>query len=319
MKGFTKNKIGIIALEKRLMLDASLGALISSTVLAEDTVNATPQVLDADVSVTGTTTDFDGEALTISTTGGIEDQLTIIDEGNGIGEIGFDGTNINYGGTLIGTISSNGVNGADLTIDLNASASKAAIERLIENITYQNNSDTPTASRTINVALGGLFSEDISVTVVAQNDDPVASANTGVTLNEGATTTIGVANLDVTDPDDADIDIVFSVTSATANGQLELTTNVGVAITSFTRDDIVNNRLVYVHDDSETTTDSFDFTLCAAFAKPARNENRVHAFHDINGFGCFEIFRFHPIDLHLHIIGNTAMHEGFGDGFISVR
>src|SRR5690606_11534059 len=35
----------------------------------------------------------------------------------------------------------------------------------------------------------------------------------------------------------------------------------GVAITSFTQDDLANGRVVYVHDSSETTTDSFDFTV----------------------------------------------------------
>jgi hypothetical protein len=34
-----------------------------------------------------------------------------------------------------------------------------------------------------------------------------------------------------------------------------------VAITSFTQDDIDNNRLVYVHNGSQTTSDSFDFTV----------------------------------------------------------
>lgn len=261
MKGISKNKMTITTLEKRLMLDASLGALVSSIVLAEDTVNATPQVIDSDVTVTGTTTDFDGEALTISTNGGTTDQLTIVNEGTGAGQIGFDGTNVTYGGTLIGTLSSNGTNGANLTIDLNANASKAAIERLIENVTYQNTSDTPSLSRTVNIQLGAYFSENVGITIVAQNDDPVTTTNNGKTLNEGATTTITTADLNVTDPDDTDANVVFSVTSATSNGQLELTTNPSVAITSFTLDDIVNNRVVYVHDDSETSSDSFDFTV----------------------------------------------------------
>ena len=51
------------------------------------------------------------------------------------------------------------------------------------------------------------------------------------------------------------------VTASPANGQLELTTDPGVSITSFTQDDIDNNRLVYVHDDSNTTSDSFNFDV----------------------------------------------------------
>jgi hypothetical protein len=253
--------MAITALEKRLMLDASLGAIVSSVVFGEDTVNATPQVLDSDVTISGTTTtDFTGEALTLSTDGGAEDQLNIVNEGTGAGQIGFDGSNVTFEGTLIGTLSSNGTNGSDLTIDLNANATQAGIERLIENITYQNTSDDPTQDHVITIALGAFFSEDVGVTIVAQNDDPVATTNAGTTVNEGDSVTITTADLDVTDTDDADSDIVFNISSTTSNGRLELTTNTGVAITSFTRDDLVNNRVVYVHDDSDTVSDSFTFT-----------------------------------------------------------
>jgi hypothetical protein len=132
LTGLIKNKMAITALEKRLMLDASLGAIVSSVVFGEDTVNATPQVLDSDVTISGTTTtDFTGEALTLSTDGGAEDQLNIVNEGTGAGQIGFDGSNVTFEGTLIGTLSSNGTNGSDLTIDLNANATQAGIERLI--------------------------------------------------------------------------------------------------------------------------------------------------------------------------------------------
>ena len=55
--------------------------------------------------------------------------------------------------------------------------------------------------------------------------------------------------------------MVYSVTAAPINGQLELTTNPTVAITTFTQDDINNSRLIYVHDGSETTNDSFDFSV----------------------------------------------------------
>lgn len=243
------------------MLDASLGALVSSTVFAEDTVNATPQSLDTNVSVTGTTTDFDGESLTLSTTGGAEDQLTLTNEGGGAGQIGVSGLNVTYEGTVIGSISSDGSNGSNFTVDLNNNASKAAIERLIENINYQNTSDAPTTSRTITVALSNYFSEDVTVTIVAQNDALTLTANSPLNSSEGATTTITTAELNITDPDDAATDIVFSVQTAPVNGQIELTTNAGVAVASFTLDDLNNNRVVYVHNDSDTISDSFDFTV----------------------------------------------------------
>lgn len=242
------------------MLDASLGALATTTVFAENTVNAAPVVLDNNVSVTGSTTDFDGESLTISTNGGADDQISIQDEGNGAGHIGFDGTNVSYEGTVIGTVSSDGSNGSDLVIDFDADASKAGIERLIENITYANDSDNPVTSRTLNFSLGVLFSEDMNVVIVADNEGPTVT-NNGMTTDEADTETLTAAMLGITDSDDAASDLVINVTSNVSHGQLELTTNAGVAITSFTMDDINNNRVVYVHDDSDTTSDSFDFTV----------------------------------------------------------
>ncbi len=261
MIGTIRKKLGIRELEKRLMLDASLGALVSTTVFAENTVNASPQILDTDVSVTGTTTDFDGESLTISTTGGAEDQISIHNEGSGASQIGFDGTNVSYGGTIIGTVSSDGTNGADLVIDFDADATKISIERLIENITYQNNSDNPTTSRTLNFSLGALFSENMTVTVVGQNEGPSVDTNTGLTVNEGSTTVITSAQLGVSDPDNADGDVTFTVDADVTNGRLELSSNAGVAISSFTLADLNGGLVRYVHDGGETVSDSFDFTV----------------------------------------------------------
>ena len=46
-----------------------------------------------------------------------------------------------------------------------------------------------------------------------------------------------------------------------ANGQLELTGNPGVAVSSFTQAQIDANQVVYVHDGTNTTTDSFTFDV----------------------------------------------------------
>ena len=261
MSGVGKKPLKIIPLEKRLMLDASLAGLISSIVIAEDTSNAAEQVIDNDVTVAGTTTDFDGENLIISTSGGVEDQLSIVNEGTGAGQIGVSGTDISYEGTIIGTLSSDGSNGSDLQIDLNASASKAAIERLIENVTYQNTSDAPAPNRTITMALGLYFSETVDISVAPENDAPVAGNNTGITVAEGATIGITSAELSVTDGDHTAAQLTYTVTDSPNRGQLELNTNPGVSVTSFTQADIDAGRLVYVHDNTESTFDKFNFTV----------------------------------------------------------
>lgn len=242
------------------MLDAALGGL-TSAVFAENDVNAAPEIIDADVTISGSTTNFNGEALSVSHNGGAEDQLSINDEGTGAGQIGFDGANVSYEGTVIGTISSDGTNGSDLVIDFDANATQAGIEALIENITYANNSDNPATSRTLNYALGVFFSENQDVFIVADNEAPSVDTNAGLTLDEGDNALITASELGVSDPDDAAGDVVFTITNNVDNGRLELTGNPGVAISSFTLAQLNNNEVRYVHDDSQTTSDSFQFTI----------------------------------------------------------
>ncbi len=90
---------------------------------------------------------------------------------------------------------------------------------------------------------------------------PIQAANTGSTVAEGGTDTIANTELSYTDSEQAAADINYTVTTTPANGQLELTTNPGVAITNFTQGQIDANQVVYFHDGSETTSDEFKFDV----------------------------------------------------------
>jgi hypothetical protein len=76
-------------------------------------------------------------AVTIASGGGpTQDVLSIHNAGIGSGQIGFDGTVVTYEGTPIGDVS--GGDGTPLLVDLNATASVAAVSSLMGSITYQN-------------------------------------------------------------------------------------------------------------------------------------------------------------------------------------
>ena len=104
-----------------------------------DLFNA-PQLIDANVNLmdfAGTT--FDGGFLQVQevwNSGGAQ-QISVQNQGAGSGQIGFDGTNVSYEGTVIGTVDAtlNGVNGQQLQIDLNASATAEGVEALAEAFT----------------------------------------------------------------------------------------------------------------------------------------------------------------------------------------
>ncbi|MBL8713622.1 MAG: hypothetical protein JNM12_12040, partial [Alphaproteobacteria bacterium] len=101
----------------------------------------------------------------------------------------------------------------------------------------------------------------ITIDVTAVDDPPVLAVNTGITLLEGGTVTITTAQLNATDVDTTDTDIIYAVTQQPLHGRLELSTNPGVAITSFTQAELAAGLIRYEHDGGETIADSFRFAL----------------------------------------------------------
>ncbi len=130
-----------------------------SVTFAENTVNATPQLLDADVTFTDSDGDYEGGFLTL--TGLLtEDTVSVRNQGSGAGQIGLTGTSVTFGGVIIGVLA--GGAGATLTITFNASATSAAIDALIQNITYANSSDSPTVSRDLAINVRDASGNDLS-------------------------------------------------------------------------------------------------------------------------------------------------------------
>jgi uncharacterized protein DUF4347/cellulose/xylan binding protein with CBM9 domain/cadherin-like protein len=100
-----------------------------------------------------------------------------------------------------------------------------------------------------------------SLTVTAVNDAPVLDTNTGLTLNEGATATIGNTELSVSDAEQDAATLTYTLATDVANGTLYLNTAALGASDTFTQDDIDGNLLTYTHDGGETTSDGFQFTV----------------------------------------------------------
>ena len=119
----------------------------------------------------------------------------------------------------------------------------------------------PTAILSVTDGVNSVGPNSLLMTFSNVNDPPTITTNAGVTLNEGATTTIGSSRLTASDPDNIPAQRVFTVTTSPAHGRLEKLNNAGVAITSFTQADINDELIRYVHDGSETTSDRFDFSV----------------------------------------------------------
>ena len=123
----------------------ALTGLASSVTFAENAVNAGPQLLDASVIFTAETALAGGRLVIAGLLA--EDRVSVLAEGNGAGQIGVSGSNVLFGGVVIGS-AAGGV-GDTFTVTFTAAATAAAVDALIQRLAYQNISDAPTASRTL--------------------------------------------------------------------------------------------------------------------------------------------------------------------------
>ena len=83
---------------------------------------------------------FDGGSLTVALLNGASptESLGIRNQGTNPFQIGVSGSDITYGGTVIGSFTGGGAGSSLLTVTLNANATPLAVRVLAQNITYQN-------------------------------------------------------------------------------------------------------------------------------------------------------------------------------------
>ncbi|PKO57197.1 MAG: hypothetical protein CVU28_00020 [Betaproteobacteria bacterium HGW-Betaproteobacteria-21] len=144
------------------------------------TIDSSITVTDAD-----SPTSFSGGWLEVRTTANGEsaDQLVVQNQGMTSGLIGIAGSNIYYGGVIIGSrdTSNTGANGSALRINLNSNASQAAVQALARAIGYYSTSTDPSESnRTVtfklndggNTGSGGAKEGSKTATIAVTAYDP---------------------------------------------------------------------------------------------------------------------------------------------------
>ena len=115
------------------------------------------------------------------------------------------------------------------------------------------------------------------VVVSVDDESPVLLTNTGIVMNEGEQVPITEFVLSASDIDSDDSSIRFVVTTLPRHGRLVIQQTdrpdnvtgysfdgiyyTKVVTTSFTWQDVIDGKLFYFHDGSETNSDSFSFTL----------------------------------------------------------
>ena len=104
--------------------------------------------------------------------------------------------------------------------------------------------------------------QQVTSCITDDDDSPTITTNNTLTLNEAATATISSdSHLSATDADDDDATLVFTMTTNTGNGALKKSGSTLNQDGTFTQDDLTEGRMTYVHDGTNTDSDSFVFKV----------------------------------------------------------
>ncbi|MBV1883104.1 MAG: hypothetical protein KUG82_15810, partial [Pseudomonadales bacterium] len=193
-------------------------------------------------------------------TDGSYEVLGIESEGDAAGQIRQTGLEVFYEGSKIGDVDpfEDGI-GRALRVDF-GSASLAAVQSLVRNLTYKNTfllraSGQRSLSLLVQDEDGENTNYSLTVDVQIHPNKPNSGSptlvNNSYKLTSGDTTTISTNNISFLDADTTADNIVISVTGI-SQGQFELLSNAGVAITSFTQEQVNLGQVQFVHDGSES-------------------------------------------------------------------
>ncbi|MFK8068765.1 MAG: beta strand repeat-containing protein [Gammaproteobacteria bacterium] len=141
-------------------------------------------------------TDFDTGTLTVTISAGGDnagDVISIRNQGTGAGQVGVSGSDVTFGGTVVGTFTG-GSGGTPLTVTWNADSTPLAVTQVVQNITYEN-TDVLTSTggtRTVDFVVtdgdgGTSLTHSATVNVNSVNNAPTIVNLDGDTLayNEG--------------------------------------------------------------------------------------------------------------------------------------
>ncbi|WP_020588981.1 DUF4347 domain-containing protein [Desulfobacter curvatus] len=187
-----------------------------------------------------------------------------------VGDLNIDENSAN--GTSVGfvvPIGSTPLSGVEFTLT-DPADSPFAIDISTGEITVANGSmlDYETATShniTIQVTDSSSNSHSESMTIVVNDvdDDAPTVVNQSMTVAEGATNrALTLSDLQSADADTADISLIYTVSNV-SNGILTINGSAWASSTndSFTQQDIIDGNVVYTHDGTNTTSDSFAYSV----------------------------------------------------------
>ena len=137
-------------------------------------------------------------------------------------------------------------------------------------ITYEHDGSETTTDQfhfTVCDQIDCLAQDIFSISVTAVDDPPMEVTNAGLTVNEGESFVLTNSELEHSDVDSDDVSIVYTLNVAPTRGDLLNGSTTLAAVDTFTEADLVAGGISYVHDGSESTADSFEFTVTGLTAQ----------------------------------------------------
>ena len=135
------------------------------------------------------------------------------------------------------------------------------------NILYSHDGTNTTSdsfSYTVEDSTGNqLAGQTFGITVTPVDDAIATVVNQSITVAEGSTNTaLTLSELQSTDVDTNDASLIYTVGDVT-NGTLTINGSAWAAGTNdtFTQQDIIDGNILYSHDDTNTTSDGFSYTV----------------------------------------------------------
>ena len=115
---------------------------------------------------------------------------------------------------------------------------------------------------TVDDGLGNTSNVVTLTPFVIDTSAPTVNTNAGITLDEGSNSNIvSAVQLSSTDNLSGAANVVYTLVSTTSNGTLRKSGGALTGGATFTQSDINNNFITYDHNGSETTSDTFIFTV----------------------------------------------------------
>ena len=147
---------------------------------------------------------------------------------------------------------------AGITVTVSGSGTQLRVQAAADTLDHEAMSVLP-ITLTVTGDNVPAFTQILGLPVTDINEAPQTSGDLAISIAEGASRVLTIADLSATDEDTSDspAQLTWQVVMAPSSGRLVLASFPTATITSFTQAQLISGQVIYIHDGSEGLTDRF--------------------------------------------------------------